>query len=343
MSSDAIPHYSFTHGTGEHGLICGFVFSPGEAAQPIESLAGGAAALQPPPGGFVWLHMNLSHAGTEQWLRAHAALSDAFFEALVEGSRSTRIDRDGDELFAVMNDLTYDFGFDAGDVATLWLAVARDRVISARRHPLKAVDRLRTDVRRGERLDSSVQLLDHLLRDQADELQRIVRRAAERLDDIEDALLAGRHRHHSSELARLRRLAVRLQRLLAPEPSALARTLARPPSWVRARDLQHLNRARDEFQLVLRDVAALQDRVKLMQDEVATRVAEENNASLQTLTLVTVLALPINLTAGLMGMNVGGVPLAGHAQGFWLMLLLIGAMTVLIAWVALRGWRSRKR
>jgi zinc transporter len=343
MTSDALPRHSFSHGTGEHGLICGFRFAPGEAAQPIESLGAGAAVLQPPPGGFVWLHLNLSHAGTEPWLRAHAVLGEGFFDALTEGSRSTRIERDGDELFAVMNDVTFDFSFDAGDVATLWLAVGRDRVISARRHPLRAVDRLRTDVRRGERLDSSVSLLDHLLGDQADELQRIVRRAADRLDDIEDALLAGRHQRHSSELARMRRLAVRLQRLLAPEPSALARTLSHPPAWVAPGDLEHLNRARDEFGLVLRDVAALQDRVKLMQDEVATRVAEENNASLYTLTMVTVLALPINLTAGLMGMNVGGVPLAEHPRGFWLTLLLIGAMTALIAWIALRGLRSRQQ
>jgi len=138
-------------------------------------------------------------------------------------------------------------------------------------------------------------LLDHLLRDQADELQRIVRRGAERIDDIEDALLAGQHERHTPEMARLRRLMVRLQRLLAPEPSALARTLANPPAWVSAHDMQQMHRANDEFALVLRDIAALQERIKLMQDEAATRVSEENNRSLFTLTMVTVLALPINL------------------------------------------------
>jgi zinc transporter len=102
-------------------------------------------------------------------------------------------------------------------------------VISARRHPLRSVDRLRTAVKRGEAIESSVELLDHLLRDQADELQRIVRRTAERLDDIEDEVLAGHHERHGAELARLRRLRVRLLRLLSPEPSALQRTLAHPP------------------------------------------------------------------------------------------------------------------
>ena len=61
-----------------------------------------------------------------------------------------------------------------------------------------------------------------------------------------------------------------------------------------------------------------------------------------TLTMVTVLALPINLLAGLLGMNVGGIPLAANGQGFWIMLALIAGLTALIAFVALRRIRPRR-
>jgi topoisomerase-4 subunit A len=159
--------------------------------------------------GFLWLHMNLSHAASARWLRAHGGLSESFFEALVDGSRSARIERDEDALFAVLNDVTFDFSFDAKEVESLWVNVTRSLVITARRRPLRSVDRLRTSVRNGAAMLGSVELLDHLLRDQADELQRILRRASERLDDIEDEVLAGRHQHHGTELAGLRRLMVR--------------------------------------------------------------------------------------------------------------------------------------
>jgi zinc transporter len=321
------------------GLICGYHFRPGEPALALESVAAAEPWLQSPREGFVWLHFNLSHAGALPWLQRQTWLSDDFFETLDGGSRATRIERDGDALFGVINDVTFDFGFDASDVSTLWLNVSERCVLSARRQPLRSVDRLRTEVKRGEVLSSSVSLLEHLLRDQADELQRVVRRAAERIDEIEDQLLAGLHHRHGTELARLRRLLVRLQRLLAPEPSALQRLLGRPPPWVSAADVQDLNGASEEFALVLRDIAALQERAKLMQDEAAGRMAEENGRSLFTLTMVTVLALPINLIAGLLGMNVGGIPLSGDAHGFWLMLGLIALLTVVIAWVATRRIR----
>ena len=325
------------------GLICGYHFDPSGAALPVASTEDAARLLGNDMEGFVWLHMNLSHSASLRWLRTHAGLSENFFDALVDGSRSARIERDEEALFAVLNDVTFDFSFDAQEVETLWVSVNKKLVVSARRRPLRSVDRLRTAVRRGVQLASSVDLLDHLLRDQADELQRILRRASERLDDIEDEVLAGRHQRHGAELAGLRRLMVRLQRLLTPEPSALARVLARPPGWMSADDLQQLTQANEEFSLVLRDIAALQDRIKLMQDESATKVAEENNRSLYMLTMVTVLALPINLTSGLFGMNVGGIPLAEAPSGFWWMLGCIGAVTGWIAWRVVRRLRDKQQ
>jgi len=92
---------------------------------------------------------------------------------------------------------------------------------------------------------------------------------------------------------------------------------------------------------VLRDLSNLNERIKLLQEEAAARVAEENNRSLFVLTLVTVMALPINLISGLLGMNVGGVPLAENKHGFWLMVLFVTMFTGLAAWWAF--WRRGDR
>ena len=207
---------------------------------------------------------------------------------------------------------------------------------------MRSVDRLRMAIKRGDRPRSSVALLDHLLRDQADELQRIVRQATERVDDIEDALLAGRHAGHESEVAALRRLMVRLQRLLAPEPSALLRMLSNPPDWVAEQDKQQLQQASEEFALVLRDIQALQERIRAVQDETSARVAQENNQTLYVLTMVTVLALPINLISGLFGMNVGGLPLLEHKHGFWVVVGLIVVLAGLVTVLLLKATGRRK-
>jgi len=50
-----------------------------------------------------------------------------------------------------------------------------------------------------------------------------------------------------------------------------------------------------------------------------------------------VLALPINITTGFFGMNVGGVPLADHPHGFALLVLFVAVFTGVAGWLAFRG------
>jgi zinc transporter len=331
------------YGSDRDGLICGYLFTPGAAGRPIglpETIGWLARSGDEPAGGFVWLHFNLADAHSEPWLQANLSLPEAFFEALRLDSRSTRIEDASDYLIAVVNDVAYEFSFDPSDIATLWATASPRVVVSARRHPLRSIDRLRQAVREGCQFGSSVALLNHLMQDQGDVLVRIVREATTRVDAIEDNLLVGRLQTKRTDLGRLRRLLVRLQRLLAPEPAALFRLLKQPPPWIASDDLDDLRQSTEEFSLVLRDLAALQERIKLLQEEMAAQVGEQTNRSVFTLTVVTVLALPINIIAGLLGMNVGGIPLAENPHGFAVIALIVLSFTVVAGWLAFRKGRD---
>jgi zinc transporter len=329
-----------TYGSDQNGLVCGYLFGRGaplpiEAGEAIAWLARDTAQDE-----FLWLHFNLAHTASEKWLRDHAALAQEFYDSLHDGARSTRIEQADDTLVAVVNDVLRDFSFEPSDISSLSLSVDRRLVVSARRKPLQSIERLRQAVHRGETMASTMELLTHLLRDQADVLTRIVRDATLKVDSIEDKLLSGKLQYKRAGLGSLRRVLVRLQRLLAPEPAALFRLLQRPPAWVAAQDRQELRESSEEFAVVLSDMAALQERIKLLQEEIAALVNEANNRSLYVLTIVTVLALPINIIAGLLGMNVGGIPLADDADGFWIIASIVAAFTVIAGWLALRKQRN---
>lgn len=326
----------FDYGADRSGMIWAFVFGRAphavliDSAQVIEWLK---SKEKQDKDEFVWLHFNLSHAATEKWLHDHADVADEFHAALHDGSRSTRIELADNTLVAVVNDVLHSFSLDSAEIATLWLSVTRNVVITARRTPLKSIERLRQAVEAGAAIHSSAALLVHLLHDQGDVLVRIVRDAVARVDRAEDNLLAGRLDQQRSNLGTLRRVLVRLQRLLAPEPAALFRLLQRPPHWMDERDVQELRQATEEFSVVLNDMSSLQERIKLLQEEIAAQINENNSRSLFVLTIVTVLALPINIIAGLLGMNVGGVPLAEDPYGFWIVASIVATFTVVACWV----------
>jgi zinc transporter len=322
------------------GLICGFHFAAQRPARPI-SLDEATAWLIAAPGGepsgdFIWLHFDLAATSVQAWMEQHLDLPDEFFAALRQDSRSTRIEDAQDQLIAVINDVAYRFSFDPSDIATLWMSVGRRTAISARAHPLRSIDRLREAVDRGASFSSPVDLLNHLMKGQGDVLMHIVRETTLKVDRIEDSLLRGRPLRQRTELGQLRRVLVRLQRLLAPEPGALFRLLRQPPPWVATTDLDELRQCTEEFSLVIRDLATLQERIKLLQEEIAAQVGEQTSRSLFTLTVVTVLALPINITAGFFGMNVGGIPFAESHFGFWIIVVLVAVFTGAAAWIAFR-------
>jgi len=328
-----------SYGADQSGLICGYLFDRQHAGRLLHTtqvLDWLRAPQDKERDGFLWLHFNLTHAATEKWLHEHTASPDEFYETLHQGSRSTRIEHADQHLIAVVNDVLHDFSFDPSDIATLWLNVSHHVMISARRKPLKSVDHLRDAVNAGEIFHSPMELLTHLLRDQADVLTGIVRNAITKIDDVEDHLLADRLNKKRSNLGELRRLLVRLQRLLAPEPAALFRLLQKPPAWMAENDVHELRQSTEEFSVVLSDMASLQERIKLLQEEIAAHVNEQNNRSLFVLTIVTVLALPINIITGLMGMNVGGVPLAQNDAGFWMIVAIIASFTGVAAWLAFK-------
>jgi zinc transporter len=250
------------------------------------------------------------------------------------------VERDGDSLLAVFHDVLFDLGGSESGVSTVVLDVEPRMMITARPRPLKSLDRLRAAVRSAETFRSTAELLAHLLRDQADVLLELVRKSTVRVDEVEDGLLENRLSFSRAELGSLRRMLVRLQRLLAPEPAALFRLLSRPPSWVDEDDLNELRQAAEEFSAVVADSVALVERLKLLQEELAALVNEQNNKSLFVLTVVTVLALPFNVIGGLFGMNVGGIPFAEHTHGFAMVVALVVSFTVLAGILALRNRRD---
>ncbi|SEG69522.1 transporter [Marinobacterium lutimaris] len=350
--------HSASYGSDQQGLIWGYHFKPDTPARPINAeeavniLSASRAGEAPSPeqgeelepqsnGDFVWLHFSLSNTVSVPWLRKHLRLPQAFYESIGSEVGSTRLEQEDDALIAVVHDLLFDFSFDPAAISTTSLCIKPNLLVSVRLKPLRSIDHLRPAVRKGETFRSTTALLGHLLESQAGVLVDVLRRSTVHVDRVEDRLLA--HRIGSSgrsELGTLRRTLVRLQRLLAPEPAALFRLLNRPPHWITEEDVRDLQAATEEFATAIGDSGALVERIKLLQQELSESVNEQTNRTLAILTVVTVLALPANIMAGLFGMNVGGVPMEEYGHGFFVVLMILVLLTTLLAYLAINRFRE---
>ena len=102
------------------GLVHGYLFHEQRPPQPIASgeVRARYQALADDKA-FIWLHLNLNHATAEKWLTSHFPVADFFFEEIRSGSHTTRIERQGENLFAVLNDVLFRPQDTSAETATL--------------------------------------------------------------------------------------------------------------------------------------------------------------------------------------------------------------------------------
>lgn len=159
------------------------------------------------------------------------------------------------------------------------------------------------------------------------------------VDRLEVSVLASRvHRECLPELAKLRRGASRLRRMLAPHRhvfSAMARPDFRPESEAGAG--RHFRALEQRFDRAMDAVENARDLVVGSFELFATRSAERTNDTMRALTFATVLLGSLAVIAGLLGMNFQVPFFESGARGFWAAIAGMGVIAVVAVGVA--RWR----
>jgi magnesium transporter len=150
------------------------------------------------------------------------------------------------------------------------------------------------------------------------------------------ALMQARHAlHHLDEICEDQRAAVQdwidaIETLPAPEGTAESRE--RELIMVRSRDvLEHIQR-------VVHHVRRLEQNAETAVQLHFSVQSHRTNDIMRVLTVLTAIFLPLNLIAGIFGMNFEFVPLVHKAGGFW---IAMGAMASVALLLVLVFWRKR--
>lgn len=323
----SIPAYINEAAGADRGLICGFQFAAGAKPQEIsvdtmlESLARTDVVT--------WLHFNLGEVRARRWLLEAAFVPAELREVLQEHDDNRRIELlESGGLLLVTSDFGFDDASDPSEVAGLWSCVGEHVLITARMHPLRSVDELRLRVRGGATATSGMDLLTQLLDLRTARVRDLAGGMAQRLDDIEDEILAGNIKEQREHLGRARRLCARLRRQFAPERADLGKFLHRQ-SALPEPDHEALQSTTDSLGFAVEEVAEVYERAKLLQEELAARLAENTGRNLYVLSVLTAVLLPMTLVTGIFGMNVAGLPGTHGDSAFWHVMLVVIASGVI--------------
>lgn len=323
-SSDA-PHETLP------GLVSAFRFEAGGTGEdlPVDN------PIAERPGSWLWLHFNLADARACRFIKGGFSLPAVTRDLLISADEHQQINVSGACLYGVFADLVCDLDGLTEEIAFLHFALTERLIVTTRRRPVGAVDLTRKIVRGGARFSSPAALLQMLMEQVVESVDRYADDASAKLDRIEEKILVDDVSEGRLVLGRTRRATVRLHRQLVIFRALLQR-LELDLAGQLPLDLAAA-RMRQRLEWLDAEIVSLRDRAHLLQEEVTMKTAEQTNRNLHVLAIVTTVFMPASLIAGIFGMNVGGVPLEQDASGFlWSMAIIAGASAIVL-WLLKRS------
>lgn len=325
-----MPFLSGSHATAlgavGPGLIWGLRFEPEGDAQEIHSCDPPAGDTgEADGGGFRWLHLNLAHQGTRDWIDHAHELPAGVRELLLSPDTHQRAVVEGQVVGCVIHDFERDFA-DRDDphanlrVGAIRLAIAPGLFLTTRVHPIRSADIVRQRMREGARPADSGAALDLLVGAISQTIGDTVQRLSEEIRAAEDAFLDGHEPPESRSLMKLRRRLARIHRLLDGLHGVFRRleTDADTPAVLQP----YAEKLSQRLASLDRDVLAALGELRLLREEIDIQTDQRTNQNLYLLSIMTALMLPATLVTGVFGMNTGDLPLTGGG-GSWLAILLV--------------------
>jgi zinc transporter len=311
------------------GLVFGFLFRDGRASRlHDEVLAAGLAQGYD----WFWLHLSLADHRARRFLESFDEMVPDARELLLGTEDRIQIHLTPGGGWGILPDLERDFDDEAVGSGRLGFWLDGNRLITARRHPLRASNMLRDAVEMGQLPRDSAQALAQHQEIFIGLLEKRLGHLSRELARIEDAVLADRG--DGAALGPLRRELSRYGREFSSLRSAIHRATGARNVVAASPLLEHLPLLQQESEDFERDAGALSDRARLLYEEIETRIASTTNRSLSALTVISTLLLPPTFLVGAFGMNLEGIPWARHHSGFAIvfslcLLLIAGGYAVL--------------
>jgi len=285
---------------------------------------------------FVWVHLDLSDAAEQAWLRRRPWPPDVV-EMVAAPIQRGRLFIAPDMVYGHLRDFRDEPDAVTLQAGSLCVVASRTLLVTGRRIPLRSVEEVRRRVEaRTIQPESPFGLITEFFRALNDIGEGLLQEATERLGAMEAKVLKRSIAGSREEILEMRRESIRVARDMAYKRTAMLELAREHPTLLSAAEFDRFNRQIHRYAALVEDVQDYAEHCQFLLEELRAQVEEETNRNLYILTMFSVIFLPATLIASIWGMNVGGIPFSGSPNGFWAVAGLIAAAFTSIALVLLR-------
>jgi len=288
--------------------------------------------------GLLWLHLETGNPQATDWLDNHSGMPAALAEILHAGETRPRTIATDDGLLIILRAVNLNPGANPEDMVSVRIWIEADRIITVRRRRLLSVQDVRRALEENVGPRTSGEFLVRLIERISDRIGEVIGRIDAEIDSVEDEAGRGRISELLARTTALRRQTAAIRRYLAPQREALNRIRGRT-TLLSPQDLHDLEELSDVMTRNLENLELLREQAILIHEQLASRMAAEQNQRLYVLSIVAAIFLPLSFITGLFGMNLAGIPGAEFTPAFWIACASMGGIAAgLIAYFRYRRW-----
>ncbi len=307
------------------GLICAYALDRKGSGKPLQM-----QDLDSPiaSDGLRWIHMDFSIAGGKDWLLNKSGIDVTVLEAMLDDDIRPRALQTADGVLAILRGVNLNPGEEAEDMVSVRIWLEPKRIISVRRRRMMAVPALQQELAQGVGPRSPGSFMTELAWLLGERIADVVERVDADIEDAEIAIADQPTASQRSDFAGLRRKTAQFRRYLSPQREAMDRLSRMQHAVFDAADLAALSEETNRMTLFLEELDLARERAMVAQEELLSRLAQEQNSKMYLLAMVSAVFLPLSFLTGLFGMNVAGLPGLENPAAFFRVVLMMGGIGV---------------
>jgi magnesium transporter len=299
--------------------------------------------------GTVWIDIddrNSDLPGVEALFRDTFRFHPLAIEDALQQTNVSKLDDWGDYLYVVFHSIDFDPGTDDLQLHELDAFLGFNYLVTYHTEPQPILDRLRQSLERdaGQRLSQGPDHLLYLLLDLGvEDYLPAIEHLDDAIDAAQDEVFDNPNPRTLQSIFRVKRSALRLHRALMPLREVVNRLARDEHPQIDSHDRVYFRDVYDHL-IRLHDISeTLRDLISGALDTYLSAISNRTNEVMKTLTVVTVMFLPMSFLSGFFGMNYFGESLTlrnpfPRVFMFWVTCIIM-VLTAVGMWLWAKGYR----
>jgi zinc transporter len=281
------------------------------------------------PDEVLWIHLLRTHPGVEAWLMDCLGVPEPTAELLTSDASRPRAFREGHSLVATLRGINFNPGAAPEDMLSMQLWSDGNRVVTLRRAPLQTPRLVLGDLDAGDGPVDAGSLVTALTEHLIDRMSHAIVDMNAMIDELDDETVEKDTPDTLDRIATIRRNCLALKRHMSPQHEALIAIANGAPGWFEEHDRREIAESIARLRRYLDDLDISKESALVLQDDIRARAAANTQRTQYVLAVVAGIFLPLTFITGLLGINVGDIPLAHQgSHGFWIIAGLCGIILV---------------